>query len=206
MTCTGGGGAAGNEESYERLKRVQVVTISERELGQLAQAELGRLLDGDPANATDVLAQFTLNQIHQTLTAEDIWQCLRQRGFRRQTWADDDQVANAIAELNRTYRVGIHSRGIGGNSIPRHETRQLVGYFDGENTRKAALVTGTAGVGKTSVISQVLNDAEIMEMPMLALRVDRLEPADQPEALGKHMRVDSGRGQNRTLSPNPPKR
>ena len=158
-----------------------------RELGQLAHAELGRLLDGDPANATDVLAQFTLNQIHQTLTAEDILQRLRQRGFRRQTWADDDQVANAIAELNRTYRAGIQSRGIGGNSIPRQETRQLVGYFDDENMRKAALVTGTAGVGKTSVISQVLDDAEIMELSTLALRVDRLEPADQPEALGKHM-------------------
>ena len=180
-------GSASNAESYERLKRVQVVTISERELGELAHAKLGMLLDGDPANATDVMAQFALNRIHRTLTAEDIWQHLRQRGFHRQTWANDDQVVNAIAELNRTYRAGIQSRGIGGNSIPRHETRQLVGHFDDENTRKAALVTGPAGVGKTSVISQVLDDTEIMELPMLALRVDRLEPADQPEALGKHI-------------------
>ena len=44
------------------------------------------------------------------------------------------------------------------------------------------------GVGKTSVIAQVLEDAaDRMELPMLALRVDRLEPADRPEALGKHM-------------------
>ena len=181
-------GSLNGEESYERLKRVRAVTISERELGELAHAKLGMLLDGDPANATDVLAQFALNQIHQTLTAEDIWQHLRQRGFHRQAWADDDQVANAIAELNRTYRAGIQSQGIGGNSIPRHETRQLVGYFfnDG-NARKAALVTGTAGVGKTSVISQVLDDAAIEELPMLALRVDRLEPADRPEAVGKNM-------------------
>ena len=181
-------GSLNGEESYERLKRVRAVTISERELGELAHAKLGMLLDGDPANATDVLAQFALNQIHQTLTAEDIWQHLRQRGFHRQAWADDDQVANAIAELNRTYRAGIQSRGIGGNSIPRHETRQLVGYFfnDG-NARKAALVTGTAGVGKTSVISQVLDDAAIEELPILALRVDRLEPADRPEAVGKNM-------------------
>ena len=181
-------GSPNGEESYERLKGVRAVTISERELGELAHARLGMLIDGDPANAADVLAQFALNQIHQTLTAEDIWQHLRQRGFHRQAWADDDQVANAIAELSRTYRAGIQSRGIGGNSIPRHETRQLVGYFfnDG-NARKAALVTGTAGVGKTSVISQVLDDAAIEELPMLALRVDHLEPADRPEAVGKHI-------------------
>ena len=180
-------GATSNDGSYQRLKRVRVVTISERELGELAHAKLGMLLDGDPANAADVLAQFALNQIHQTLTAEDIWRHLRQRGFRRQTWADDNQVVNTIAELNLTYRAGIQSRGIGGNSIPRDETLQLVGYFNDENTRKVALVTGTAGVGKTSVIAQVLEDAETMELPVLTLRVDRLEPADLPEAVGKNM-------------------
>lgn len=180
-------GAARNEETYERLKRVRVVTISERELGQLADSVLGRLLDGDPANATDILAQFALNQIHQTLTARDIWHHLHQRGFHRQTWADDDHVANAIAELNQMYRASIRSRGIGGDTIPRHEAHQLLGHFKDEDARKAALVTGTAGVGKTSVISQVLDDAEIMELPMLALRVDRLEPAERPEELGKHM-------------------
>ena len=180
-------GAASREDSYERLKRIQVILGDERILRELAHAKLGMLLNGDPANATDILAQFALNQIHQTLTAEDIWQHLHQRNFHRQTWADDDQVVNAIADLNRTYRAGIQSRGIGGNSIPRHETQQLVRYFNDENTRKAALVTGTAGVGKTSVISQVLDDAEIMELPMLALRVDRLEPAERPEGLGMNM-------------------
>ena len=180
-------GSLNGEESYERLKRVRVVTISERELGELAHAKLGMLIDGDPANATDVLAQFALNQIHQTLAADDIWRHLRQRGFQPQTWAYDDQVANTIAEMNRTYMAGMQHRGIGGHSIPRHETDRLLGYFKDEGTRKVALVTGTAGVGKTSVIAQVLGDAAIEELPMLALRVDRLEPADRPEAVGKNM-------------------
>ena len=180
-------GMASKEDSYERLKRVHVETISERSLRELAHAKLGILLDDDPANATDILAQFALNQVHRRLTADDIWRHLRQRGFQRQTWADDAEVIDVIVELNRTYRAGIQHQGIGGDSIPRHETERLLGYFKDENTRKIALVTGTAGVGKTSVISQVLDDAEIMELPMLALRVDRLEPADRPEALGKHM-------------------
>ena len=180
-------GSLNGEESYERLKRVRVVTISERELGELAHAKLGMLIDGDPANAKDVLAQFSLNQIHQTLTADDIWQHLHRRNFHRQTWAHDDQVANTIAEINRTYMAGMQHRGIGGDSIPRNETDQLLGYFKDEGTRKVALVTGTAGVGKTSVIAQALDDVRIMQLPMLALRVDRLEPADLPEAVGKNM-------------------
>ena len=180
-------GAVDKEDTFDRLRRVRVRTFDEEGLRDYAEAKLGILLDGDPANATDVLAQFALNQIHQTLTAEDIWQHLHQRGFHRQTWADDDQVVNAIADLNRTYRTGIQSRGIGGDSIPRYETQQLVDYFKDESTRKAALVTGTAGVGKTSVISQVLDDVQTMQLPMLALRVDRLEPAERPEVLGTNM-------------------
>ncbi len=180
-------GQLNGEESYERLKRVRVVTISERELSELVHYKLGMLLDGDPANAADVLAQFALNQIHQTLTDDDIWRHLHQRGFQRQTWANDDQVANTIAELNLTYQAGIQHGGIGGNRIPRNETQRLLGYFKDEDTCQVALVTGSAGVGKTSVISQVLDHAEIMELPMLALRVDRLEPADRPEALGKYI-------------------
>ena len=180
-------GAVDKEDTFDRLRRVRVRTFDEEGLRDYAEAKLGILLDGDPANATDVLAQFALNQIHQTLTAEDIWRHLHQRGFHRQTWADDDQVVNAIADLNRTYRTGIQSRGIGGDSIPRYETQQLVDYFKDESTRKAALVTGTAGVGKTSVISQVLDDVQTMQLPMLALRVDRLEPAERPEVLGTNM-------------------
>ena len=180
-------GAASREDSYERLKRIEVILGDERILRELAHARLGMLLDGDPASATAVLAQFTLEQIHQTLTAEEIWQHLNQRGFHRQTWADDDLVVNAIADLNRTYRAGIQSRGIGGDSIPRHETQQLVEYFKDESARKAALVTGTAGVGKTSVIAQVSEDVQTMQWPMLALRIDRLEPAERPEVLGANL-------------------
>ena len=92
--------------------------------------------------------------------------------------------------------AGMQHRGIGGHSIPRHETDQLLGYFKDESTGKVALVTGTAGVGKTSVISQVLDDAEIMELPMLALRVDRLEPAGRPEAVGNTYGTTSVPGTN----------
>ena len=180
-------GMSSKEDTYERLQRVHVENIRETMLRELAEAKLGILLDGDPANATDILAQFALNRIHHKLTAEDIWQHLHQRGFQRQTWADDHQVAHTIHELNRTYRAGIQRPGIGGNSILRRETEGLLTYLSGEGPRKVALITGSAGVGKTSVIAQVLDDEDIRETPMLALRVDHLEPAERPEALGHQM-------------------
>ena len=180
-------GSTSKKDSYERLQRVYVEFGGENIFRELAHAKLGILLDGDPANASDILALFALDQIHRRLTADDLWQHLYQRGFQRQTWADDAAVTDVMAELNRTYRAGMQPRGIGGDSVPRSETERILEYFNTEDAQNIALVTGTAGVGKTSVISQVLDDGEIMEMPMLALRVDRLEPAKWPEALGKHM-------------------
>ena len=180
-------GAPTKKGSYERLKRVRVETGSEEMLRELAYAKLGILLDGDPANATDILQQFSLVQVHRTLTADDIWQHLQERGFNRQTWADQVSVTDVLHDLNRTYLAGIRPLDIAGDSIRRDETDRILAHRKEGEARKVALVTGTAGVGKTSVISQVLDDAEIRELPMLALRVDRLEPAGRPEELGRHL-------------------
>ena len=180
-------GAASNEESYERLQRIRVVTISENELRELAHAKLGILLDGDPANATDILAQFALDRTHHTLTANNIWEHLQQRCFNRQTWAYQASVTDTVQELNGIYRTSIRSPGIAGGVIRRQETERILAHLKADDTRQVALVTGTAGVGKTSVISQVLDDTEIRALPMLALRMDRLEPAHRPEELGKHL-------------------
>ena len=47
------------------------------------------------------------------------------------------------------------------------------------------LVSGKAGVGKTSTISQTLSHIEDRNWPKLALRVDRLEVSTTPTQLGE---------------------
>ena len=46
------------------------------------------------------------------------------------------------------------------------------------------MVSGRAGVGKTAVISQTLERIQDREWPMLAMRVDRLDPSTTPIELG----------------------
>ena len=48
-------------------------------------------------------------------------------------------------------------------------------------------MSGRAGVGKTAVISQTLQRIQDKDWPMLALRVDRLEPSPTPSQLGSSL-------------------
>ena len=180
-------GSPEKSESYERLRRVYVRTIDEESLRGLVHSRMGALADGDPATATDVLAQFALDQTHQRLRAEDIWGHLRDRGFHQQNWSADTTVIQTIAELKKIYLAGIRPQGIRGEDVPREETARVLEHFGGDDGRTITLVTGKAGVGKTSVIAQVLDGSEIVDWPLLAFRVDRLEPVLRPEEVGDQL-------------------
>ena len=180
-------GSPEKSDSYERLRRVYVRTIDEESLRGLVHSRLGALADGDPATARAVLAQFALDQTHQRLRAEDIWDHLRDRSFHQQNWSKDTTVIQTIAELKKIYMAGIRPQGIRGEDVPREETARVLEHFGGDDGRTIALVTGKAGVGKTSVIAQVLAGAEIVDWPLLAFRVDRLEPVHRPEEVGEQL-------------------
>ena len=173
------------EDTYQRLKRIRVRTEDEESLREKVELGLETQIAENPANILSALLDYASNQIHQELSAEDILAYLDSLGFTRQTWVDEPSVADAVSELTQTYMAGIQPVEIVGKSIPRKEIIQILDTFDGEHDENTVLVSGVAGVGKTSAISQAL--AKIMERdwPVLALRIDRMEPAATPGELGK---------------------
>ena len=98
-------------------------------------------------------------------------------------WATDHTVTDSIVDLNQTYLSGIEPLGIGGEVVPRAEVDLILDSFD-DSSARAVMVSGRAGVGKTAVISQTLQRIKDREWPMLALRVDRLDPSTTPIELG----------------------
>ena len=180
-------GSLKKADSYERLRRVYVHTIDEEFLRGSVHSRLGALTDGDPATATAILAQFALNQTHQRLRAVDIWGHLRDRGFHRQNWSENATVVQTILELKQTYLAGIRPQGIRGEDVSREETARVLEHFSSDDARTIALITGKAGVGKTSVIAQVLAGVQIADWPLLAFRVDRLDPVQRPAEVGEQL-------------------
>ncbi len=173
------------EDSYQRLRRIHVRKQDEASLRQTAKYALETLVSDNPSNALSALLEFASNQIHQKLTSADIWEFLEDRGFYRQMWVQQQTVTDAISELNQTYLSGIQPVGIGKEIIPRDEVSQVLQTFDDNQAGNIVLVSGKAGVGKTSTISQILDRIKGRDWPMLALRVDRLKVSSTPAELGQ---------------------
>ena len=173
------------EDTYERLRRIRVRTISEGELRDLVESSLGTLIAGDPSVTRSVLMDFAFEQVHQRLTSKDIWDFLGSLGLSKQTWGQDQSVVEGISELNQTYQASLRPLGIGGKTIRRLEVDRILDIFDDDQAGSTVLVSGKAGVGKTSTISQTLSRVDDRNWPMLALRVDRLEVSTTPTQLGE---------------------
>ena len=173
-------------DTYDRLKRVEVTTIDEDELRESIESGLEVLVAGSSSNIVSALLDFASNQVHQTLTATEIWAFLHSRGFASQQWSHRQPVIDSILELNQIYLSGIRPVGIGGEVVPRTEVDLILDSFDDPSAR-TVMVSGRAGVGKTAVISQTLQRIQDKDWPMLALRVDRLEPSPTPSELGSSL-------------------
>ena len=175
------------EDTYERLTRVEVAKIDEARLRELVEYALEAMVTGNPSTVSDVLLNFALDQTHQKLSSQDIWAHLQSRDIDRLTLRQDDEVVGAISELKGTYLTGIKPVGIGGEVIPRDEVSRILSIFDDDRSGNTALVTGKAGVGKSSVIAQVFEEIDGKGWQILALRADRIEPAATPRELGQRL-------------------
>ena len=177
------------EGAYQMLRRLRVETIAEPTLEREVGYRLETLVDGVAEAAADVLAQLALDSVHQTLYAHDIWRRLRERGISRRIWNNDPHVLAAVQAANERYLQPIRSRDILGVPLARDETQAVLSRLIAPRGKRAILLSGEAGAGKTGVGAEVLEHAQALGWPTLALRLDRLEPSATPRQLGRQMEL-----------------
>ncbi len=175
---------------YERLKRVRFRAIDEDSLVELVDTKLRALVRTDAPVIREALCAMALDRIHETLHGDAIWSHIESRGHARVDYAKDASVVAALIELNARYESMI--RGIGaGITVPREETATLGDILSGVGEKTSALVSGTAGVGKTCVLGQVIHQLRAEDVPHLYFRVDRLEPTDLPRNVAVQLGLPS---------------
>ena len=175
------------QEVFERLKRVHTRTIDESSLLTTIESRVSTLVNEDPATAVDVLAELALDRVHQELTAHDIWTHLETRGFTRRHWDQDHHVLSAVGEANQRYLSLLRAQAIDNTVIPRHEVQTVQSRLKESGGRVGVLLTGEAGVGKSGVMFQVVEELLDAGTPVVAFRADRLEPTQLPDRVGEQI-------------------
>lgn len=171
--------------AFEALKRVRVETFGEDVLVRTIESLLAALVDGDPKTIRIELAELALERIHQELTAHDIWHyLLHERKYRRRQWGNDPHVLAAVETANNLYFSSLcDTQAIAGDIIPRDEAQ--IAFEELTEKKQSILLVGEAGVGKSGVMLQVLEKLQNQGFPVLAFRVDHLEPTFLPKSIGQ---------------------
>jgi hypothetical protein len=182
-------GTPPGEEVYHRLRRIKVETVSEGYLRDAVRSRLASLVDAEPEEVQADLAQLALDNVYRELTALDIWSHLERLGKRRRRWSNDPHVLGTLTELNERYLQHVARNAILGRLIPWAEAATLLKSLADAAGARTVLVTGDAGSGKSGVVAEVVSHLVSAGTPILAFRLDGIDLAHAPEAIGRQMRL-----------------
>ena len=175
------------QEIYDGLKRVHVRTIDESTLRAMMEDRVSALVDGNAATIVDVLAEMASDRVHHELTANDIWNHLQSRGFKRHHWDNDPHVLRAVEKANKRYLNLLRDQAIDRTVLPRQEVQTILDHLQNSCENTGVWVTGEAGIGKSGVMLQVVEKLLDTGTPVVAFRADRLEFTQLPDRVGEQI-------------------
>jgi hypothetical protein len=178
------------KQVFEYLKRIIIRTIDETTLLDDIVNKIEPLIEGNPLNAVDVLAQFALDNLNKRLSPYDVWAHLEgnNRGFRRKNWANSEHVLSAVTDLQHQYCESLKGELISATSYSRSIAEKMIDSLINLSIgQKGVIITGEAGVGKSVVILQIIQQLQMAKWPFLPFRINSITPVTQPSDLGEQL-------------------
>lgn len=173
------------ETAFEVLRSVYARWPDERELRDTNAALAGMLLDGaPPLVAALALGDLISNNLGRTLNQAVVKERLAEYQLRFEPLSARPGLAERIASMSASWLGGTGAEMLD-PPIPRDETREVAELL--QTGERVVLVSGNAGEGKSAVLHQALSALGEAGWPVLALRLDRLEPFGSPLELGEQM-------------------
>lgn len=176
-------------EAYEDLKRIFVCTIGEIPLKELVDSLLITLVEGNPEDVANHLAQQIPDNLHRELRAYDMWQLvLKNSSFKFQDYRQEVRILEAVKAQNLRYSRSIKDTAILGNLILRDEVGKVVDQLKTlPSPKQGVIVVGGAGLGKSSLLLQAIEVFQEEGWPVLSFRLDRLASTPLPKEVGRQL-------------------
>ncbi|WP_216588727.1 NACHT domain-containing protein [Streptomyces brasiliscabiei] len=172
--------------AWRMMRGLRVEWHDERDLVHVNAVLAEQVLTGAPGRlAALALGQLLLDNLGTTLDAAALIVRLAPYGLRRAGRADAVAVSDAVSRATRRWAVSVE-RELLRPAIPREEAVRLVAEVR-QDTRRLILLTGTAGGGKSAVLHRAFTALDEAATPVLAFRLDRLEPFSSTRELGQRI-------------------
>lgn len=173
------------EDAFERLQRLEIRTQDAETLREDLVDKCGVVFTGNAQASFAQLKDICTESVHQLLTRSDILKALKKAGFELRHIKDTDGLDNKIGAITESYLEPIKNRHIAGQQIDRQEAKSIVERIKESATSVDLLVSGEAGVGKSNVLFQAIEKFQLYQIPVLALRLDNINPAATTIKLGQ---------------------
>ena len=177
------------ETAVERLKRIEVRTIGERDLEDLIDSKVSGLFLANSNHVTDALSAIIEDSIHCRLTYERLVARLADRGYSLRDVFDGSSARTAVWRATEDYLAGARRQLIRGNLVPRNAVEALLSRLSRPEERVDSVLTGKAGAGKTACVVQLVDALRRKGMPVLAFRLDRHFSASTTADLGSSLQL-----------------
>lgn len=182
------------EESWRLLQRITVGIIDERTLRDALHAHARALVAAPAADVVAQLGVFLGDHLAQELTAQDVWDFLRNSAhFKPTDWVRNDSIHAKINDTTSRYRDGIVTDRGPVAEIYRSATDQITKLLAVPDGPAVITVAADAGLGKTGLLGQILDALDGPDTQagrrerwpvVLAARLDRLGEFTDAPGLG----------------------
>ena len=171
--------------AWNVLRRIQVRSTDEETLGERVRIGAQALFLANPIDVCSALRTIALDAVHQTISRDDLTERLKKRGFVLRRLTDGAEATAVITETTTQYLDGTRRRLIRHVLLRRTATDTLLSKLG--TGAGDSIITGRAGTGKTGCIVDFVEQLRARGVPVLAFRLDRIEPVSTAPELGKKL-------------------
>lgn len=160
---------------HDLLRRIDVNTIDEQLLAENVRIRVRLLFLEEGHTISEMLRILACESIHKTLDKKTIVEHLKGRGIVWRCVTSTKDAAAHIDEITQSYLATGRRTLIGGSVIPRTQSQEILRSIIDASEPRDFVIVGTAGTGKTACIIEVAEVLRNRQIPVLILRVDRLQ-------------------------------
>ena len=174
--------------AFERLQRIEVRIIGERDLEQKVRWGVQALFLADPGKVMAEIRTIVEDSVHRRIAREDLLAQLAGRGYPLRRLRCPEHARVAVDEATDGYLDGARRKLIQNRLVRREAAGRVLSRLG--TTATDSVITGRAGSGKTACVVEIVDVLRERGFPVLAFRLDRFVSASTTTDLGCRLSLE----------------